>query len=52
MVERADLKKVLEEQQLSLTGITDDRKALELGRLMSARRLIYGSFIIQGTARS
>ncbi len=48
VVERSDLKKVLEEQQLSLTGITDDRKALELGRLMSARRLIYGSFIIQG----
>jgi curli biogenesis system outer membrane secretion channel CsgG len=48
VVERGDLKKVLEEQQLSLTGITDDRKALELGRLMSARRLIYGSFIIQG----
>ena len=48
VVERANLKKVLEEQELSLTGLTDDKKAIELGKLMSASKLIYGSFIIQG----
>jgi TolB-like protein len=50
VVERADLKKVLEEQELSLTGLTDDKKALELGKLMSASKLIYGSYIIQGNS--
>lgn len=50
VVERANLKKVLDEQQLSLTGIVDNKKAVELGRLLSANKLIYGSFIIQGNA--
>ncbi len=48
VVERTNLKKVLEEQELSLTGLIDDKKALELGKLMSAAKLIYGSYIIQG----
>jgi TolB-like protein len=48
VIERENLKKVLDEQQLSLTGIIDDKKALEIGKLLSATRLIYGSFIIQG----
>ncbi len=48
VVERANLKKILDEQELSLTGLIDDKKALELGKLMSASKLIYGSFIIQG----
>jgi TolB-like protein len=48
VVERANLKKVLDEQQLSMSGLIDDKKALELGKLMSAAKLIYGSYIIQG----
>jgi TolB-like protein len=48
VVERTDLKRVLDEQEISLTGLIDDRKALELGKLMSATKLIYGSYIIQG----
>ena len=47
VVEREGLKKVLDEQQLSLTGLVDDKKALELGKLLSATKLIYGSFIVQ-----
>ena len=47
VVERANLKKVLDEQALSLTGLTDDKKALELGKILSASKLVYGSFIIQ-----
>jgi TolB-like protein len=48
VVERTNLKKVLDEQALSQTGLIDDKKALELGKLMSAAKLIYGSYIIQG----
>jgi TolB-like protein len=47
VVERESLKKVLDEQQLSLTGLVDEKKALELGKLLSASKLIYGSFIVQ-----
>ncbi|OHD65481.1 MAG: hypothetical protein A2176_13180 [Spirochaetes bacterium RBG_13_51_14] len=48
VVERANLKKILDEQELSLTGLVDDKKAVELGKLLSANKLIYGSFIVQG----
>jgi TolB-like protein len=48
VVERVNLKKILDEQQLSLTGLVDDKKAIELGKLLSANKLIYGSFIIKG----
>jgi TolB-like protein len=48
VVERSNLKKILDEQELSLTGLTGDTRALKIGRLLSANKLIYGSFIIQG----
>ena len=48
VVERSSLNRVLREQELALTGIIDESKAVKLGKLMSAQKLIYGSFIIQG----
>ncbi len=48
VVERENLKKIIKEQELSMTGLIDDAKALEVGKLLSATKLIYGSFIIQG----
>ena len=48
VIERVNLKKVLDEQQLSLSGLVDDKKALEIGKLLSASKLIYGSFIVKG----
>jgi len=30
VIERVNLKKVLDEQQLSLSGLVDDKKALEI----------------------
>jgi TolB-like protein len=50
VVERGDLNKVLNEQELSLTGLIDEKRVLELGKMMSASSLIYGSFIIQGNS--
>ena len=48
VVERTNLNKLLDEQKLSLTGLVDEKKAVELGRLLSANKLIYGSYIIRG----
>jgi TolB-like protein len=49
VVERSNLKKILDEQELSLTGLTGDKRAVEIGKLLSAQKLIYGSFIIHGS---
>ena len=46
IVERAALQKVLEEQALGLTGVTDDDSAVELGKLLQANQLIYGAYIV------
>ncbi len=48
VVERENLEKVLKEQQLQLAGVVSDKNAVELGELLQARTLIYGSFVIQG----
>jgi TolB-like protein len=46
VVEREDLEKVLREQELSLSGITSDKDALGLGKILNAQKLVYGSFIV------
>ncbi len=48
VVERENLEKVIKEQQLQLAGVVSDKDAVELGELLQAKTLIYGSFVIQG----
>ncbi len=48
-VERSKLDEVLHEQKLTLSGLVDADKALAVGRLLGAERLIYGSFFAIGS---
>jgi TolB-like protein len=48
VVERNSLKKIMEELSLSQSDLVDEKKALQIGKLASASKLIYGSFIVQG----
>ncbi|MDA3812812.1 MAG: carboxypeptidase regulatory-like domain-containing protein [Candidatus Cloacimonetes bacterium] len=41
-IERNDLQKIIEEQKLQLTGLTDMDKAVEVGKIMGAEMLIAG----------
>lgn len=41
-IERDDLQKIIEEQKLQLTGLTDLKKAVEVGKIMGADMLIAG----------
>ena len=45
MVDRADLKKVLEEQALSLTGAVKADEAVKVGQLTGAKLLVTGSVV-------
>lgn len=44
VVERSRLKDVLKEQQLSLTGIIDERTAAKVGRILGAKYIVIGSW--------
>jgi TolB-like protein len=46
IVERESLEKVLKEQALSLTGLTDKSSAKKVGKLLTADQLIYGTYIV------
>jgi TolB-like protein len=46
IIERESLEKVLQEQALSLTGLTEEGSAVEVGKLLQADQLIYGAYII------
>ncbi len=50
VVERENLQKVLQEQKLALSGLVAEDNAVELGQLLNARKIVYGSFIIADTA--
>ncbi|MBM84377.1 MAG: hypothetical protein CMJ78_27805 [Planctomycetaceae bacterium] len=45
LVDREDLDAVLAEQELALSGITDRATAARIGKIVGAKRFIYGSFI-------
>jgi TolB-like protein len=47
VVERSSLKKIMEELSLSQSDMVDEKKALRIGKLASASKLVYGSYIIQ-----
>lgn len=46
LVERENLEDIIKEQKLSLSGLTDESTALEIGRILNTNQLIRGSFLI------
>ncbi|MDY6790417.1 MAG: CsgG/HfaB family protein [Thermodesulfobacteriota bacterium] len=44
LIERLQLRKILEEQQLHLTGIIDEKTVVKIGKLMGANILVVGGF--------
>jgi len=48
VVSRQDLKKVITEQKLSLSGLIQESQQLELGQLLGATHLIIGSYSVMG----
>ncbi len=47
-VERSSLEKVLREQELSLSGVVDERDAIKLGKLAGASHILLGTVTIIG----
>lgn len=47
IVEREDLEAVLKEQKLGLSGLTDEKDALELGKILNVRQLVRGSYTVR-----
>jgi TolB-like protein len=47
VVERNDLEKLIREQELALSDLTDDSQTVRIGNLLHADTLIYGSFIVE-----
>jgi TolB-like protein len=45
IIERESLEKILKEQALSLSGLTEGKSA-EIGKILQADKLIYGSYIL------
>lgn len=48
LVEREELQKLVAEQELALSGLLDESRAPEVGKLLSADILVYGSFAAVG----
>lgn len=50
VVERSSLQKVIDEQKLSMSGMVDETKAVELGKLLNAQFILTGSYIDSGSS--
>jgi len=48
IIEREELQKVLQEQELALSGLVDERSMPRIGRLLGANLLVFGSYIARG----
>lgn len=48
VIEREELQKVLREQELALSGLVDEQSAPEIGKLLGANLLVFGSYISKG----
>ena len=48
IVEREKLEQIIQEQNLVLTGIIDESKAAQVGKLLGANLILSGSFLIMG----
>lgn len=51
VIERQDLRRLLEEQALAVSGMVDDDTAIEIGRLLGAQYMVFGSATISGEMR-
>lgn len=45
VVERKRIKKILEELKLNVSGLVDSDKAIEIGRILGAQYLVFGSIL-------
>lgn len=48
VVERENLEKILKELKFSQSGLTDESRAIEVGKLLNANKMVSGSFIVLG----
>ena len=47
VIERVQLQKLLEEMELGMSGMADENTAPRMGRLLRARNLVNGSFMVK-----
>ena len=48
LVEREQMQRLLEEQELSLSDLADDERQLEIGRMLAAQHIVFGEVIDLG----
>ena len=47
LIERSDMEKILKEQALSLSGAFDESEVPQIGKLIGAKYLVYGTYTVQ-----